>query len=53
VLIKDMNHVLRVCKTDAEQAKTYLDPKLALHPELVKSIVPFLTQTDSTKKASQ
>jgi len=43
VMIKDMNHVLRNCKIDADQMKTYADPKLPLHKDLLKPIVEFLT----------
>lgn len=46
VIIEDMNHVLRTCKTDAEQMKTYLDSKLPLHQDLIKSILSFQTKSD-------
>ena len=42
VLVKDMNHVLKVCAKPEEQLKTYSDPKLPLAPTLVDEVDGFL-----------
>ena len=42
VIINNMNHLLKEIKNDSEQLKSYNDPDLILHPELVPTILDFL-----------
>jgi pimeloyl-ACP methyl ester carboxylesterase len=43
-VIKDMNHVLTICKTPEEQLKTYADPKRPIAAELVQELSSFLNE---------
>ncbi|PWH86852.1 alpha/beta hydrolase [Brumimicrobium oceani] len=43
VIIEGMNHILKVAPEDLEEnTKTYYNPKLPLHPELIPAIVKFI-----------
>jgi pimeloyl-ACP methyl ester carboxylesterase len=45
VVIKDMNHVLKLATTTEEQRKAYFDPSVKLAPRLVPEVAAFLRES--------
>ena len=45
IIINEMNHILKKAPTDRDgNLKTYSNPVLPLHPELVGSIISFINE---------